>query len=52
MKNPRWIGGIILMIAAAGIFFFNPSGDLTPVTIVLLILGISLAATARRASAG
>jgi dolichol kinase len=52
MKNPRWIGGIILMIAAAVIFLFNLSGDLTPVTIVLLILGISLAATARRSQPG
>lgn len=52
MENSRWIGGITLMIAAAVIFLFDLSGDLTPVTIVLLILGISLAATARRASAG
>ena len=51
MKNSRLIGGIILMLGAAGIFFFNVSDYYTPAAITLLIVGIALVATARRAEA-
>jgi hypothetical protein len=49
MKNPRWIGGIVLMLAAAVIFIFNVTDYYTPATITLLIVGIGLTATSRRA---
>lgn len=47
MKNPQWIGGVVLMLAAAAIFFFNITGYYTPAAITLLIVGIGLAANAR-----
>ena len=47
MKNPQWIGGVVLMLAAATIFIFNVTGDYTPAAITLLIVGIGLAANAR-----
>jgi hypothetical protein len=49
MKSSRWIGGIILMLAAAGIFAFNVTDYYTPAAITLLIVGMALVATARRA---
>ena len=48
MQNSRLIGGVILMLAAAGIFFFKVTDYSTPAAITLLILGIALTATARR----
>ena len=45
MKISRLIGGVILMLVAAAIFFFDYS---VPVAITLLIVGIALTATARR----
>ena len=48
MKNARLIGGVVLMLAAAGIFFFNVTDYSVPVAITLLIVGVALAATARR----
>jgi hypothetical protein len=48
MKNSRLIGGVILMLLAAAIFFFNVTDYSVPVAITLLIVGITLAATARR----
>jgi len=52
MNNTRWMGGMMLMLAAAGIFFFFDATDYsTPATITLLIVGISLMATARRTQA-
>ena len=48
MKNSRLIVGVILMLLAAVIFFFNITNYNVPVAITILILGIALAATARR----
>jgi hypothetical protein len=48
MKNSRLIVGVILMLLAAAIFFFNVTDFYTPAAITLLILGIALTATARR----
>jgi len=48
MKNSRLIGGVILMLVAAGIFFFNVTDYSVPAAITLLIIGVALAATARR----
>ena len=48
MKNLRLIVGVILMLLAAAIFFFNVTDYYTPIAITLLILGIVLTATARR----
>jgi multidrug transporter EmrE-like cation transporter len=45
------IGGIVLMLAAAVIFFFNVTDYYTLVAITLLIVGISLVAATRRAPA-
>ena len=52
MKNSRMIGGIFLALLAAGIFIFNNNPYSTPATITLLIIGISLIATGRRAQEG
>ena len=49
MKNSRRIGGVILMLAAAGIFTFNVTDYYTPAAITLLIVGSALVATAKRA---
>jgi hypothetical protein len=48
MKNSRLIGGVIFMLAAAAIFFFDVTDFSTPAAITLLIVGIGLTATARR----
>jgi hypothetical protein len=48
MKNSRLIGGVILMLAAAGIFIFNVTDYSVPAAVTLLIVGIALAATSRR----
>jgi hypothetical protein len=48
VKNSRLIGGVILMLVAAGIFFFNVTDYSVPGAITILIIGIALAATARR----
>ena len=48
MKNSRLIGGVILMLLAAAIFFFNITDYSIPVAITSLIVGIALVATARR----
>jgi dolichol kinase len=48
MKKTRLIGGVILMLVAAGIFFFNFTDYFKPAAITLLIVGIALAATARK----
>jgi len=48
MKNSRRIGGVILMLVAAAIFFFNVTDYSVPAAITLLIVGVVLVATARR----
>ena len=48
MKKTRLIGGIVLLLVAAGIFFFNFTNYFKPAAITLLIVGIALVATARR----
>lgn len=48
MKNSRLIAGVILMLLAAAIFFFNVTDYYTPIAITILILGIALTATSRR----
>ena len=48
MKNSRLIGGVILMLVAAGIFFFNVTDYSVPAAITLLLVGIALTATARK----
>jgi hypothetical protein len=47
MKRARFIGGLILVVAAALVFIANWDAPL-PVPITLLIVGIALIATARR----
>jgi hypothetical protein len=44
MKKSRFLGGVILMLAAAAVFIFDIAS--TPAAITLLIVGIALAATA------
>lgn len=51
MKNTRWIGGIILCLASAGFMLFHVTDYYLPAAITLLIVGISLIATSRRAEA-
>jgi hypothetical protein len=48
MNNSRLVGGVILMLAAAGIFIFNVTDYSVPAAITLLIVGIALAATSSR----
>ena len=47
MKNARFVGGILLIVAAAVILLFKADVPL-PVSIALLVVGIALIATARR----
>ena len=51
MKNSRWIGGVLLILASAGFMLFHVTEYYLPAAITLLIVGISLVATARRAEA-
>jgi hypothetical protein len=48
MKNAQLIGGVILMLVAAGIFIFKVTDYSVPAAITLLIVGVALTATARR----
>ena len=48
MKNARFVGGILLMVAAAVILLLKATNVPLPVSITLLIVGIVLVATARR----
>jgi len=48
MKKARFIGGLLLIAAAAVIFIFNVATDAIAVPIALLVVGIALVATARR----
>ena len=48
MQNARLIGGVILILAAAGIFLFKVTDYSTAATITLLIVGMALVGTARR----
>ena len=48
MRNARFIGGLVLILAAALVFFLNVTTVPLPVAITLLIVGIALVATARK----
>ena len=48
MKNSQLIVGIILMLLAAAIFFFNVTDYYTPIAITILIIGMGLTANSRR----
>lgn len=47
MKNPRWIGGNVLILTSAWISLFHVTDYSMPASITLLIVGIALVATAR-----
>ena len=47
MKNPRWIGGVVLILTSAWISLFHVTEYFMPASITLLIAGIALVATAR-----
>ena len=51
MKNTRWIGGMVLILTAAGFMLFDITDHYLPAAITLLIVGISLMGTSRRAEA-
>ena len=51
MKNTRWYGGIVLILASAGFMLFHVTEYYLPAAITMLIVGIALVATARRAEA-
>jgi uncharacterized membrane protein YccC len=46
--NARFIGGLVLILAAALVFFLNVTNVPLPVAITLLIVGIALVATGRK----
>jgi len=48
MKNGQRIGGVILMLLAALILIFKVTDYSVPGAITLLLVGVSLVATARR----
>jgi hypothetical protein len=47
VKRARFIGGLLMIVAAAVVFFAVSDAPL-PVPIALLVVGIALVATARR----
>ena len=48
MKNAQLIGGVILMLLAAGLFIFKVTDSSVPAAVTLLVVGVALVATARR----
>jgi hypothetical protein len=48
VKNARFVGGLLLIVAAALVFILKATSVPLPVAITLLIVGIALVATARR----
>ena len=48
LKKARFVGGLLLIVAAALVFIFKATSVPLPVAITLLIVGIALVATARR----
>jgi hypothetical protein len=48
MKKARFAGGLLLIVAAAIIFLSKATSAPLPIAITLLIVGITLVATARR----
>lgn len=48
MKNAQLIGGVILLLLAAGLFMFEVTDNPVPAAVTLLVVGVALVATARR----
>ena len=48
MKRNQFIGGLVLLVAAACVFLFLDTSATIPIAITLTVVGVALVASSRR----